>query len=118
MATAKHLTSLQVKVEEAGDQITFPARGATVMVRHEGRLHATQVVFDSSKGAGKAPLRFQLGVGHVIRGWDEGIAQMSLGSKATIFVPAALGFGDRDIGRGLIPPNSDLEFDVELLAIE
>ncbi len=118
MSSSKQITKLQVKVEEIGDQITFPARGSIVTVRHEGRLHATQVVFDSTRGAGKAPLRFQLGVGQVIRGWDEGIVQMSLGSKATVFVPAALGYGDRDIGHGLIPPNSDLEFDIELLAIE
>jgi FKBP-type peptidyl-prolyl cis-trans isomerase len=72
--------------------------------------------FDSSVDRGK-PFVFALGQGMVIRGWDEGVAGMKVGEKRTLYIPAALGYGARGAG-GVIPPNADLIFDVELLDVE
>ena len=71
--------------------------------------------FDSSHNRGE-PFEFPLGAGYVIRGWDEGVALMKVGQKMRLFIPAALGYGARGAGR-VIPPNADLIFDVELIAV-
>lgn len=62
------------------------------------------------------PFQFTLGVGEVIRGWDEGVAMMTLGEKARLVISADFGYGSAGAGDD-IPPNSDLVFEVELLAI-
>ena len=72
-------------------------------------------VFDSSHKRGR-PFQFVIGVGQVIRGWDEGVAQMSLGEKAKLFISSDYGYGARGAGN-VIPPNADLIFEVELLKI-
>lgn len=72
--------------------------------------------FDSSRDRG-SPFRFAVGAGSVIKGWDEGVAGMSVGGRRLLIVPAELGYGDRGAGR-VIPPGAALLFDVELLAIE
>ena len=72
--------------------------------------------FDSSVDRGQ-PFNFNLGAGQVIRGWDEGVAGMKVGGKRTLLIPANLGYGARGAG-GAIPPNANLIFDVELLAIK
>ena len=71
--------------------------------------------FDSSKDRGQAFL-FSLGRGEVIRGWDEGVAGMKVGGKRKLTIPPELGYGARGAGR-VIPPNSTLVFEVELLAV-
>ena len=71
-------------------------------------------VFDSSIARGQ-PFTFTIGQGMVIRGWDEGILKMSLGEKAQLVIQSEWGYGSA--GQGPIPPNADLVFDVDLLAI-
>ena len=73
--------------------------------------------FDSSVERGE-PFAFTLGAHQVIRGWDEGVAGMKVGGKRTLVIPPALGYGQAGAGRGLIPPNATLIFDVELLRVE
>lgn len=71
--------------------------------------------FDSSKDRGK-PFSFKLGVGQVIKGWDEGVAGMKAGGKRTLYIPAVLGYGKRGAG-ATIPPNALLIFEVVLLTV-
>lgn len=71
--------------------------------------------FDSSVDRGQK-FSFQLGIGQVIQGWDEGVAGMKIGGKRTLMIPSKLGYGARGAGAA-IPPNADLIFDVELFAV-
>jgi FKBP-type peptidyl-prolyl cis-trans isomerase FkpA len=91
-------------------------------------VHYTGWLFDSSKNAGKGkkfdssldrkePFSFILGIGQVIKGWDEGVKNMQVGGKRLITIPADMGYGTRGAG-DLIPANSDLIFEVELLGIQ
>ena len=72
--------------------------------------------FDSSKQIGREPLRFTLDVGQVIKGWDQGIIGMKVGGQRKLIIPPHLGYGDQDMG--VIPPNSTLIFNIELIEIE
>ena len=71
--------------------------------------------FDSS--VGKDAFVFPLGGGRVIKGWDQGVAGMKVGGKRTLIIPAALAYGERGAGGGVIPSNASLVFDVELLKV-
>lgn len=90
-------------------------KGKTVSVHYSGSLENGRV-FDSSY-ARKKPIEFPLGMGHVIEGWDEGIALLQVGDKARFVIPAHLGYGSRGAG-GVIPPNATLIFDVELMDVK
>ena len=93
-----------------------PAKGQVVSVHYTGKL-TNGTVFDSSVRRG-TPFSFQLGAGKVIPGWDEGIATMKVGGKRVLTIPPDLGYGARAVGGNLIPANSTLIFEVELLGIK
>ena len=88
----------------------------TIAVNYVGYLESGQK-FDSSYDRNK-PFIVQIGVGQVIPGWDIGIIGMKEGGKRRIFIPSALAYGEQGAGDGVIPANSNLIFDVELLSIK
>ncbi len=92
-----------------------PQTGQTVVVHYTGTLTDGKK-FDSSVDR-QQPFRFRLGVGQVIKGWDEGLSTMKVGGKRKLIIPAALAYGAQAVG-GVIPANSTLHFDVELLGVE
>ena len=112
-------TGLMYVETEGGDGAT-PERGQKVTVHYTGYLTDDGVTrgkkFDSSVDRNK-PFVFTIGVGQVIKGWDEGVAKMNVGTKSTLIIPPDLGYGARGAG-GVIPPNATLIFDVELLGIK
>ena len=89
--------------------------GQTVSVHYTGWL-TNGKKFDSSVDRGQ-PFSFRLGVGQVIKGWDEGVQGMKIGGKRKLTIPSNLGYGARGAG-GLIPPHATLVFDVELLGLQ
>ncbi|MFC3458836.1 MULTISPECIES: FKBP-type peptidyl-prolyl cis-trans isomerase [Massilia] len=94
--------------------------GNTVTVKYTGWLYSPQAPqghgpqFDTSVGG--APFTFPLGMGAVIKGWDQGVVGMKVGGKRTLIIPAELGYGSRGVGP--IPPNANLIFDVELVDVK
>ncbi|MCX6245722.1 MAG: FKBP-type peptidyl-prolyl cis-trans isomerase [Bacteroidetes bacterium] len=88
--------------------------GKTVKVHYTGKLLDGKV-FDSSVER-NSPIEFVLGQGQVIKGWDQGISMMKQGGKATLIIPSAIGYSDRDMG--VIPPYSTLVFEVELVEVK
>jgi len=92
-----------------------PKAGQRVRVHYTGTLEDGKK-FDSSVDRNQ-PFVFTLGVGQVIKGWDEGVALLPVGAKALLKIPSELGYGPRGAG-GVIPPNATLYFEVELLGVE
>ena len=95
-----------------------PAKGNSVRVHYTGWLWQDGKLgtkFDSSVDRGE-PFEFMLGVGYVIKGWDEAVTQMAVGQKVRVIIPPHLGYGARGAGR-VIPPNATLAFDIELLEV-
>jgi FKBP-type peptidyl-prolyl cis-trans isomerase len=98
-----------------GDGKTFPAKGQTVIVHYTGTLTDGKK-FDSSRDRNK-PFKFKIGVAQVIKGWDEGVIQMSVGQRAKLTCTPDYGYGHAGAGN-VIPPGATLIFDVELLGLE
>jgi FKBP-type peptidyl-prolyl cis-trans isomerase FkpA len=99
------------------------AAGTTAVVHYTGWIYDEKAIaghgkkFDSSVDR-KDPFSFGLGMGQVIKGWDQGVQGMKVGGKRTLIIPPELGYGTRGAGGGLIPPNATLVFDVELLDVK
>jgi FKBP-type peptidyl-prolyl cis-trans isomerase len=98
-----------VTQEGAGDKV---GKGRKIKAHYEGKLTNGRL-FDSSIQRGQ-PLEFTVGVGQVIRGWDEALSDMKKGEKRVLIIPPNLAYGERGAG-GVIPPNATLIFDVELV---
>ena len=105
-----------------------PGSGAEAVKGREVTVHYTGWLFDQGRADHKGskfdssrdrnePFTFQLGAGQVIRGWDDGVAGMKVGGQRTLTIPPDMGYGARGAG-GVIPPNSTLIFDVELLDVK
>lgn len=105
-------SGLRYIIHEAGQEGTKPNKGDQVSVHYYGMLDADAKMFDTSFKGGQ-PYQFPLGMGQVIPGWDEGILLLNKGAKATLFIPAALGYGAAG-SPPVIPENADLIFYVEL----
>ncbi len=106
-------SGLRYKIIQKGNG-KKPEKGQRVSVHYEGSLPNGQI-FDSSYKR-KEPITFQLGVGQVIPGWDEGIGLLKVGDKARFVIPSHLAYGSAGAG-GVIPPNATLIFDVELMEV-
>lgn len=98
-------------VEGSGES---PLPGADVTVHYSGYLRDS-TKFESSVDRGE-PLAFRVGVGMVIRGWDEGVRTMKVGGKRKLIIPPHLAYGERGLP-GTIPPSAELVFDIELLKV-
>ncbi|MBC2860987.1 FKBP-type peptidyl-prolyl cis-trans isomerase [Stappia sp. 28M-7] len=113
LTLAAHAEELQIRdlVTGTGEEAV---PGATVTVHYTGWL-MDGTKFDSSLDRGE-PFSFPLGASRVIRGWDQGVEGMRVGGKRELIIPPELGYGARGAG-GVIPPNSTLRFEVELLRV-
>ncbi len=110
-ALASGGTSKTTVTEGSGSS---PTKGSTVEVHYTGTLKDGGKKFDSSRDRGQK-FTFTLGVGQVIKCWDEGVAMMKVGERATLDCSSDVAYGSRGAG-GVIPPNADLLFDVELFS--
>jgi len=108
-------SGLRYKITHKSGSGIKPQKGKNVAVHYVGKL-ADGTVFDNSYGRGE-PIEFPIGIGYVIPGWDEGIQLLEEGDKATFVIPAYLAYGEAGAG-GVIPPNANLIFDVELVKAE
>ncbi|WP_456758334.1 FKBP-type peptidyl-prolyl cis-trans isomerase [Bradyrhizobium sp. USDA 4011] len=115
MTTASGLQIIDSKVGTGAS----PKTGQTCVMHYTGWLYENGQKgkkFDSSVDRNE-PFEFPIGQGHVIKGWEEGVATMKVGGKRTLIIPPNLGYGARGAG-GVIPPNATLMFDVELLGVK
>ena len=117
----KHKTAsgLEYEILQESKSTITPKTGSTVTVHYTGWLNSNGQPgkkFDSSVDRGQT-FQFKIGVGQVIKGWDEGVMGMKIGEKRRLYIPAALGYGVHG-HPGVIPPNADLIFEVELIAVK
>ena len=105
---------VSIRIMRAGTSDTYPQKTQALAVHYDAYLPSGQM-WDSSRKRGR-PLRFRLGAGQVIQGLDDAVSQLSLGMRARVTIPAELAYGERGFP-GLVPPNSSIDFDIELLEI-
>merc|ERR1712216_58033 len=105
---------VDVTTTKPGDGKNYPSKGDKLTMHYRGTL-TNGKQFDASYDRG-TPFQFQIGVGQVIKGWDEGVMKMSLGEAATLKCSYDFAYGEAGFPP-VIPPKSDLIFEVELLAI-
>ncbi|KAI0066122.1 hypothetical protein BV25DRAFT_1821008 [Artomyces pyxidatus] len=110
-------TVLKIETTHLPDSCTTKAqKGDAIKVHYTGKLFSNGNKFDSSVDRGQ-PLPLTLGVGQVIKGWDEGLVGMCVNEKRTLTIPPDMAYGSRGFG-SVIPANSALVFDVELVALD
>jgi FKBP-type peptidyl-prolyl cis-trans isomerase len=118
MTRTKTASGLEYEIMQEGAGAS-PKPGSMVTVHYTGWLNKdgqpTGQPFDSSHNR-RQPFTFQIGVGMVIQGWDEGVMNMKIGEKRRLYIPSQLGYGKRGAGH-VIPGDADLIFDVELISI-
>lgn len=99
---------VEKEIISEGDGVTFPKQGDTLVMAYVGTLADGGKQFDAGKS-----FSFRIGIGQVIKGWDEGVMKMSLGEKAMLRITSDFAYGASGAGN-VIPPNADLNFEVEL----
>ncbi|KAJ7116055.1 hypothetical protein C8R44DRAFT_628833 [Mycena epipterygia] len=110
-------TELQIETTHLPEDCPAKAqKGDSIQVHYTGTLFSTGAKFDSSLDRG-SPLPLTLGVGQVIKGWDQGLVGMCLNEKRTLTIPSELAYGSRGFG-SVIPANSALVFTVELVGLD
>ena len=114
LGTEQTASGVTIKMLRAGATDTYPQSSQSVAVHYDAFLPSGKM-WDSSRKRGR-PLRFRLGSEQVIRGLDEVVSQLSLGMRARVTIPAELAYGERGFP-GLVPPNSSIDFDIELVEI-
>jgi len=120
MSTLKQGVTIIEDKNCMGDGANRPKKGDKIRMHYTGTIFKGDVEtlgpkFDSSRDRGK-PFETLIGVGQLIKGWDEGVPQLSVGQKATLLIRSDYGYGAGGVA-GVIPPNADLRFDVELIQI-
>ena len=114
LASQKTAKGIDIKMLRAGDSDNYPRPHQSVAVHYDAFLPNGKM-WDSSRKRGR-PLRFRLGGGQVISGLDAAVSELSMGMRARVTIPAELAYGERGFP-GLVPPNSSIDFDLELLEI-
>ncbi|GKZ82191.1 peptidyl-prolyl cis-trans isomerase fpr2 [Aspergillus niger] len=115
LTTLASAADLGIEVTHAVECTRKTQNGDTVSMHYRGKLASDGSEFDASYNRG-TPLKFKLGSGRVIKGWDQGLQDMCIGEKRTLTIPPELGYGDRGIGP--IPGGATLIFETELVGIQ
>ena len=107
-------SGLQIKMLRSGDGTQYPQQMQSVAIHYTAYLPGGKM-WDSTKDR-KRPLRFRIGAGQVIKGLDLAVSQLSIGARAKVLIPADIAYGARGFP-GLVPPNTPIEFDIEVLEL-